>query len=303
MRLKFENVYDDEVFPYPVVLLRASICGISNNNNSNNKKMEVTVSVSVSSDERLDCDQDVQTARLDRRGKFKCLLHLWPGRNRVTVTGYKSSSAASIYLTFNPDLAPERKIRLFYVVCRDSDGHFQGPEEEEDCGVESARKRISLAAMLVQCFLGQSLLGQGRLKRKSVSFEPTEQSEDGRTAPRCAVFRSSMSEAEVRAMGEEELWKRHAEELLAAHGSKDKFLAVLAATRYEYSGDGERAPETHKEILAMTRAHAAVGGGGLALFGSGGLHTWPESMDQVMSRFGDDTKLDWTRFMDDSAFR
>ena len=56
-------------------------------------------------------------------------------------------------------------------------------------------------------------------------------------------------------------------------------------------------------MLAMTKAHAALGIGGLALFGSGCLHTWPESVDDISDAFMDSTVVDWKKCMDDSAFR
>lgn len=53
----------------------------------------------------------------------------------------------------------------------------------------------------------------------------------------------------------------------------------------------------------MTKAHAALGGGGLALFGSGCLYTWPETLDIVKDALEDQTAVDWKNFMDDSAYR
>ncbi|GIY37646.1 uncharacterized protein CEXT_206421, partial [Caerostris extrusa] len=45
------------------------------------------------------------------------------------------------------------------------------------------------------------------------------------------------------------------------------------------------------------------GGGGLALFGSGCLHTWPQDLQEVPWRFGDKRKIDRMNLMDDSANR
>ena len=46
-----------------------------------------------------------------------------------------------------------------------------------------------------------------------------------------------------------------------------------------------------------------LGGGGLALFGSGNLQCWAESLEQVAERFADSRKIDRLKFMDDSAYR
>jgi len=46
-----------------------------------------------------------------------------------------------------------------------------------------------------------------------------------------------------------------------------------------------------------------LGGGGLALFGTGNLHTWAASVDEIYKRFTDTQKIDRSKFMDDSAYR
>ena len=56
-------------------------------------------------------------------------------------------------------------------------------------------------------------------------------------------------------------------------------------------------------VLALTKGHVALGGGGLGLFGSGCLHTWPETLDQVQERLLDATPIDKKLYMDDSAYR
>jgi hypothetical protein len=53
----------------------------------------------------------------------------------------------------------------------------------------------------------------------------------------------------------------------------------------------------------MTKGHVALGGGGLALFGSGCLHTWPESLEHVLECFTSQEVVDWKTLMDDSAYR
>lgn len=47
----------------------------------------------------------------------------------------------------------------------------------------------------------------------------------------------------------------------------------------------------------------AIGGGGLALFGTGNLHTWAEGLATFNSCLTNRTKIDRRKFMDDSAYR
>ena len=50
----------------------------------------------------------------------------------------------------------------------------------------------------------------------------------------------------------------------------------LSARRY--SNLSGKAVADHGETLSMTKGHVALGGGDLALLGSGCLWTWPEEM-------------------------
>ena len=52
------------------------------------------------------------------------------------------------------------------------------------------------------------------------------------------------------------------------------------------------------------RCHTALGGGGgLALFGSGNIFTWPDSLNDVVAAFENSTPIDTERFQDDSVGR
>ena len=60
---------------------------------------------------------------------------------------------------------------------------------------------------------------------------------------------------------------------------------------------------THSVTLQMTRGHIALGGGGLALFGTGCMWTWPSAISGVAASLSDPTPLDPTLYMDDSGYR
>ena len=53
----------------------------------------------------------------------------------------------------------------------------------------------------------------------------------------------------------------------------------------------------------VLKSTCLAGGGGLALFGSGNMHTWAQSLEEVVPRFTDMRKIDRTVLMDDSAYR
>ena len=150
------------------------------------------------------------------------------------------------------------------------------------------------------------------LGRRTFALEAKEESHDSSEQqllvgrPTVHVFKSKLTSAEAWSKSASELWDAHARELIesALYSDDVKFLAVMSATRYAGAAPSdERPPRSHSELLSRVKGHAALGGGGLALFGSGCLYTWPGRLDQVQQRLRDRTEVDWRRFMDDSAYR
>ena len=53
----------------------------------------------------------------------------------------------------------------------------------------------------------------------------------------------------------------------------------------------------------MFKQYLETGGGGLALFGTGNLHTWAPSLETLHAHLTDRRKINRRVFMDDSAYR
>lgn len=226
-------------------------------------------------------------------GKFKALTYLKEGNNDIQIQ-HKSTSLR-LNLSYEP-LKYSRFIRLVYIKCIDDDGLFQAPSEESNT-VSSACDRITLGAQMMQTFTYDKFKDHNLAKK---TFRLEEQ--DGKVI--CHVFTSSLRLSEAYRLNEEQLWSHFAVELMNSNlrvGNKCKFLAFLSFTRYKNTLN--RLPKNHREIIQMTKGQVALGGGGLALFGSGCLHTWPETVQEVAWRFGDRRKIDRMKFMDDSANR
>ncbi|KAG8196594.1 hypothetical protein JTE90_014155 [Oedothorax gibbosus] len=173
---------------------------------------------------------------------------------------------------------------------------FQAPKGEDN-SVESACKRLSLAVKMLQTFTSD------KLKEHSLEGK-TFRLEEESTEVVCHVFTSSLSLSEAHKLNKEELWSHFAVELMNSSlrsGNNNKFLAFVSFTRY--NNDSNKLPLNHQQVLQMTKGEVALGGGGLALFGTGCLHTWPENVQQVPWRFGDKRKIDRMSLMDDSANR
>ncbi|CAL1292396.1 unnamed protein product [Larinioides sclopetarius] len=226
-------------------------------------------------------------------GKFKILVKLKTGENRIKFQ--HKNFLYYLHLFYEP-LKYERFVRLVYIKCKDDDGTFQAPQNEDNT-VISACKRLSLAGQMLQTFTSDKLK-EHNLNGKTFRLEE----ENGEVI--CHVFTSSLSLAEAYKLNEEQLWSHFAVELMNSKlrvGNKCKFLAFLSFTRYV--NNSKVPPINHKEVLAMTKGQVALGGGGLALFGSGCLHTWPKNLQEIPWRFGDKRKIDRMNLMDDSANR
>ncbi|XP_077271234.1 uncharacterized protein LOC143902320 isoform X1 [Temnothorax americanus] len=223
-------------------------------------------------------------------GQFRVLVDLARGPNKIELEagGHKRR----LVLIYEPRTTRLR-VTPVYVICAGHDGYFQGPRNE-DRSPESAATRIGLGARLLQTLTAEKLQEAG-YGRKTFQLE---RDLDG---PECLVMHSMLHVDQARAMKQRELWELIARELMTGPlASKDrKYLAFLSCTRYR----GAPTPRTHEDTLMRTQGHAALGGGGLALFGSACLHTWPTCMAQVLSRFLDATVIDTEQLMDDSNYR
>ncbi|XP_043261191.1 putative zinc metalloproteinase YIL108W isoform X2 [Colletes gigas] len=223
-------------------------------------------------------------------GEFRAVVELSRGPNKLELEA--AGQTKKLLLVHEPR-ATKLRVTPVYVIFSGDDGYFQGPCGE-DRSPESAATRIGLGARLLQALTAEKLREAG-YGRKTFQLE---RDLDG---PECLVMHSTLDVERARAMNQWELWKLIAVELLTGPlWSKDrKYLAILSCTRYR----GAPIPPTYEDTLARTQGHAALGGGGLALYGSACLHTWPTCTAQVLPRFLDATVVDTEQLMDDSNYR
>lgn len=223
-------------------------------------------------------------------GEFRAVAELARGPNKLEL---EAGGRKKKLILIHEPRTTRLRVTPVYVICAGHDGYFQGPREE-DRSPESAATRIGLGARLLQALTAEKLREAG-YERKTFQLE---RDLDG---PECLVMHSMLNVDKARAMSQRELWELIARELMTGPlASKHrKYLAFLSCTRYR----GAPNPRTHEDTLARTQGHAALGGGGLALFGSACLHTWPTCMSQVLPRFLDATLIDTEQLMDDSNYR
>jgi hypothetical protein len=212
------------------------------------------------------------------QGRFKALVPLSAGCNDLTLrTG---GASAEFALAYAPQTNP-RQVRPVYILSADEDGTFLAPPGEPN-DIASAVERIRLAARMLQTFTAEKMREQG-LGRRTFAL-PTDASGEVIVD----VVRSAVTNAQAQSMDGYALYSQFYGEVPLGGGNK--VLAIMGMSEY----DGATRTAT---------AHAALGGGDLAIFGSTGLHTWARSLDEVVARFSDARVVDPSLLHDDSAGR
>lgn len=222
------------------------------------------------------------------KDKFKILVELNEGINVIELI--YCCESVRLELTYQPR-STKYTVTPLYVICKGHNGLFQSPPNQDN-SIESACKRITLISKLLQCITAEKLY-EHNFSRKT--FHLTNS---------CKIFNSSLNYLTAREMNQQQLWEYLAREIMSSNigCETQKYLAFLSCTLY----CGEFYTESmtsHADLLNITKGHAALGGGGLALFGTGCLYTWPQEFDEILTRFDDGTLVDRCQFLDDSNYR
>lgn len=272
-RIDLRNYKDHDTSPTSIVLL----CGTASGTNQSCPPLTVRNETT---------DQDADCLEISRSsGEFKALLRLCLGPNHIRI-GFCDEFLA-IVIRFLPNSSPF-VVRTLFIICQGHDGHCQSPYG--DCDAEEAMRKINLATELVQTIYAEKLHKSGPGRR---SF---------RVAGDCVPFHSELTLVEAQAMDEHELWQHFAKEVVlrARTGPFEKYVAFLGCTRFQGISNGDY---SHANLKRHTLANAALGGGDLALFGTGCVYTWPSRIGEVIEHFKDERRVDVERFLDDSNGR
>lgn len=206
---------------------------------------------------------------------FKCLVRLEVGENRLTLKFCQTNG--DLILHYDEPDRPKFILKLYYVICGGHDGSFQSGDNVAN-SAQIACDRITLAVQLIQSLIAEKLYEAG-FGRKTFQFI------------KCKQFQSSLSLETARMWNASQLWDYHAKEMLAAEtdeGRNVKYVCILACTMY-----------TNGNLLA----HAALGTGDVAVYGSGCLYAWPSDVHEVIKSFRDVRVVDRTKILDDSNGR
>lgn len=214
--------------------------------------------------------------------QFKCLIKLTHGLNNIHLQ--YGSTIIKIDIQSNQLSHQNYTIKLLYIICDGHDGNFQSPENLANTK-EIACKKIEVGIELIQCIIAEKLKEQNHCRRSFV------------TSANCEQFYSKLPIERAKSMTELELWNYFARELVAHYPNDNatKFVAFLGCTQYTYENN-----HLHRKVVT---ANAALGGGNLALFGTGCLYTWPKQISDIHNCFQNENYVDVTKFMDDSNSR
>ena len=213
------------------------------------------------------------------KGQFKVLAELVPGENKLELTSgeYKTTLKLNYKKNSNPLV-----VRMIYMTDSTGDTDFQTPYKNDP---QNFKGKLDTALKLMQCFTAETMNDAG-LGRKTFNLELDDNGD-----VIVHVFKGKQT-AEEYCSGSDQEWYSKVYQEVTPHFPwyNGKNLIIPAYTRFD--------PETKK-----VKCHTALGGGCQALFGSGCMYTWPDSLDGVVKAFTDSTPIDGKHFHDDSAFR
>ncbi|XP_066936757.1 uncharacterized protein [Clytia hemisphaerica] len=190
----------------------------------------------------------------------------------------------------------ERFFQPIYIVCKNTDGSFTSPNGLNNT-LQHAIKKLQFNLRLIQVFFQESL-HENHFERASFRLCENEAGE-----PDIKIMQSDLDIEDTKGMTPDDLYRYFHKELCVKFGTSPlcKYVAFMSCTRY-HPPEGETDFTTSK-IMSYARGHAALGGGRLALFGTGSLHTWTSSLDDLVKCFTDERMIDRTKFFDDSCMR
>lgn len=273
--IRIANVNNHEKLVSPLYLLRGSI------RNPHGSDTEIII--------RSQNAIEYSCSFCPNTGKFKALVgDLVDGDNNLTIT--YCSAVTQLTLTYETPVNIKYTIKGLYIVCKNHDGCFQSPSTENN--IDDACARLTVGIKLIQSLYGEKLLEQG-FGRKTFQL----------SAACVSPFYSELLVDDARRMDENSLWNYFAREVIANDSDtleNRKFIGFIGCTEYQGIDDGNY---THANFKLKTVANAALGGGDFALFGTGCLYTWPESIGHVMKCFESTEPIDLRNFLDDSNSR
>lgn len=263
--LRITNFENGETIRYPVALLLGTI----------DAKSETTVAIVNHSAK----DGERDWTGIAHRGRFKALVELQPGKNELVLSAGKAK--LSWTLNNRPQTNPY-VVRMVYFTDKSGQTDYQTPIANDP---QDFRGKFDTALKIMQSFTAEAMNDNG-YGRRTFNLETDE---NGRVVTH--VVKGDRSAEEYWSMEDGKMYEL-ADAAIGEQIPNPKAinLAVAAFTSFD--------PVTKKN-----RAHTALGGGDLALFGGATIYTWPNSVADVQRACMDATMTDVSKFASDSIDR
>lgn len=231
--------------------------------------------------------------------KFKALVNLAVGENSYTVevfNGYIDNRELVTPVetsTFKLNLVSivKKPIHLCLIVASDSQGKYDMPQYKLERGevatLESAVQKLQVVGRLMQAYTHDEMKLANYGNR---TFDFVEES----GSIKVHILKSDKSRADIQNVN----WAQQNKHATDSGGLFSHAMDLIKRSSFYKNGiqvaciylDSKWDPQQN-----LILGHAALGGGSdeikLAIFGSHGLHSWPNTFKQVIPCFLDDTKL------------
>ena len=263
--ISIANFSNGEELRYPAPLIR----GISSDRSA------ATVKIT-----NLSAPKRPPISGVAQSGHFVGLTHLAKGENKLRIECGDQTS--TLTLSYKPQ-TNTHIVRSIYAVDNSGETKYQTPLENDP---QNYREKFGTAMLLLQSLTAEWMHEAG-FGRRTFNLEL-----DADQNVVVHVLKDSKPKEHYFAMDDQKWWREMAglAERSGFPTAKAKNIIVAGYTYFD--------PEKKKVF-----AHTALGGGGLGLFGSGGMFTWPNDLGDSFRAFSDSTPVDPAKVHNDSAGR
>lgn len=197
-------------------------------------------------------------------GKFKVTAELAEGVNQINLLA-NTGEQKTLNVTWNKKTGTH-VVRLVYAVTSDTDYTFQAPVGEPN-DLAAAKERMAFMGLLMQTATAELMRNAGYAPKTFALAR------DAMNNVIVDVLNIGLTTAQAHALTGHELYSHIAalQSSLPNVGNA-KNVVYMQFSRYE---------------AGVAKAHTALGGGSLALYGGLTLHTYASNLDELVSHFSD----------------
>lgn len=213
-------------------------------------------------------------------GRFKVMAELMPGKNSLVLKSGENTFPLELEYQRN---ANPTFVRIIYMTDSEGDTAYQSQIEDDP---QTYREKLGTAMKIMQTFTAERMndLGFGR---KTFNLELDD---DGEVIVH--VYKGKRKAEDYYKLDDGRWYGVIYDEIKEEFPMRNaRNLVIPAYSRF--------IPETRKMV-----GHTALGGGGgLAVFGSGNIFTWPDSLTATVAAFENTTRINRRQVQDDSVGR